>query len=103
VIEETIPETRAARFAELDAQIQAETQARPERPLPMPRRKPRRRRSTPSVPAPVRKEIARFARELIRLHRQAFMADRKLKDRASRLRDPCYRPGGDVAAPESTA
>jgi hypothetical protein len=85
VIEETLPETRAARFTELDAQIRAEAEACQNRPQPTPRRKPRRRRSTPSLPPPVRKEIARFARQLIRLHRQAFIADHKLKDRAARL------------------
>jgi hypothetical protein len=45
----------------------------------------KRARVTPPLPAAVRKEIARFARELSRNARPHFMADPKLKDRAARL------------------
>jgi hypothetical protein len=72
---------RDPRFAELNAQIQADAQARQNRP----RVKPKLRRSAPHLPAAVRKEITRLARELNRQYRALFMADLKLKDRAARL------------------
>lgn len=76
-------ETRDPRFAELDAQIQAERAARQRETAAKPKR--HRRRPGPALPATVRKEIARFARELKRGHRQLFIADPKLRDRASRF------------------
>jgi hypothetical protein len=72
-------EHRDLRFAELDAQIQAEEVARQQSRAPAPKR---RRHPGPRLSAAVRKEIARFAREL-RQHRKVFIADPKLKDRAS--------------------
>jgi len=72
----------AIRFAELDAQIDAGEASRQSRPNA--KRKPKRRRPGPRLPAAVRKEIARFAREL-RQHRKLFIADPKLKDRAVRF------------------
>jgi hypothetical protein len=47
--------------------------------------KSQRRRSTLRLPAAVRKEITKAARELNRQCRKLFMADPKLKDRAARL------------------
>jgi len=76
-------ENRDSRFAELDAQIDAVEAARQRRPDVV--RKAKRRRPSPRLPAAVRKEIARFARELRRQHREVFMGDPKLKDRASRF------------------
>jgi hypothetical protein len=75
-------ENRDPRFAELDAQIEAEQATRRQTPAPKPKR---RRRPGPRLPASVRKEIARFARELRRQHRKFFTADPKLKDRAARF------------------
>ena len=91
---------RIPRFAELDAQIQAEVQVRRNRPKAKPER---RRRSTPRLPAALRKEIARFARELTRNHRPLFKPDPKLKDRASRLLRSLLLPSGDVGALECRA
>jgi hypothetical protein len=75
-------ECRDSRFAELDAQIDADEAARQRRPDVA--RKAKRGRSGPRLPAALRKEIAHFAREL-RRHRNLFIADPKLKDRASRF------------------
>jgi hypothetical protein len=77
-----VSECHIIRFGELDAQIQAEEQARH---TPTPSKKSKRRQPTPALPAAVRKEITRLARELNRQHRSLFMADPKLKDRAARL------------------
>lgn len=74
-------EHRVPRFAELDAQLADEKKARQQGPAP---KTPRRRRSGPRLPAVVRKEITRCAREL-RQHRQLLMADPKLKDRVVRF------------------
>jgi hypothetical protein len=79
----TCNESRDLRFAELDAQIEARQAARHQRTAAA---KPKRvSRRGPRLPAAVRKEIARFARELRRQHRNLFTADPKLKDRASRF------------------
>lgn len=78
----TCNESRDPRFAELDAKIDAGEAARQQRPDVV--RKPKRRRSGPRLPAVVRKEIARFAREL-RQQWRLFLADPKLKDRAARF------------------
>jgi len=76
---------RSPRFAELDAQIQAEAEKRMQPPQSNQKRKPRRR-STPPLPAPVRKEITRIARELNRQpYRKLFTADAKLRDRVARF------------------
>lgn len=80
----TFDEIRDPRFAELDAQIkseEAECQRRPD----LVRQARRRRSPVPRLPAAVRKEIARFARELRRAHRKLFIADPKLKDRVARF------------------
>ena len=77
-------EWRDPRFTELDAQIQDEAEQRQQ--PPQRKQKPRSRpRSTPPLPALVRKEIRRAARELNRHARSYFIADPKLKDRAARL------------------
>jgi ribosomal protein L20 len=81
-VPEAIPESRAPRFAELDAQIQAETEGRQDRPQ---RKRRPRRPSTSRLPAAVRKEVTRFARGLNRQHGQQFRADPKLKDRVTRF------------------
>jgi hypothetical protein len=47
--------------------------------------RPRGRSITPPLPAAVRKEITRLARELNRQHGQLFKAEPKLKDRVARL------------------
>lgn len=71
------------RFAELDAQIEAEkaershTRAGP--------RKGERRHLKPPLPRDVRKDIVRFAIELSRKHRDLFKSDPKLKERVARL------------------
>jgi hypothetical protein len=78
----TCNEDRDPRFAELDAQIEAENANRQQQ-ATAPKSK-HRRRPGPRLPTAVRKEIARFAREL-RQHRKLFIADPKLKDRASRF------------------
>ncbi len=77
-------EWRIPRFAELDAEIQAQAEQPRNTPQCNGKREPRRR-SDVGMPAAVRKEITRVARELNRQHRNAFLADPKLKDRASRL------------------
>jgi hypothetical protein len=74
--------TRAPRFAELDTQIQIEAQKRQNRTTA--KREPLRQ-STPPLPAAVRKEITRVARQVSWQHRALFMSDPKLKDRAARL------------------
>ena len=75
-------ESRTPRFAELDAQIQAEAERRQGKQ----QRKPNpRRRSAPPLPAAVRKEIRRLARALNGQHGRLFLADPKLKDRAGRF------------------
>src|SRR5215469_12659359 len=74
-------EYRIDRFAELDAQIQAEDdQRRAAAATPK-----RRRRQEPNVPAAMCKEITQSCGLLRRKHRALFMADPKLKDRAARL------------------
>src|SRR5215831_9878958 len=75
-------ESRDPRFAELDAQIDADEAAR-HQPTRAPKPK-RRRRSGPRPPVAVRREITRCAQEL-RQHRKLFMADPKLKDRTARF------------------
>jgi len=72
-------ESRDPRFAELDAQIEAEESSRVERP-----KQPKRYRTGHRLPRDVRKEITRCAQRL-RQHRKLFMADPKLKDRAVRF------------------
>ena len=76
-------EHRDPRFAQLDAQIKAEQAVRQQKPDVG--RKARRRRPRPRLPAAVRKEIARFARELRRQHHKLFATDSKLKHRAARF------------------
>jgi hypothetical protein len=71
------------RFAELDAQIEAGEAARQVRPGLA--RKAKRRCFSPRLPAAVRKEIARFARELRKQQHKVFVTDPKLKDRAARF------------------
>jgi len=73
---------RSSRFAELDAQIRAESERHQNRPHPRP--KPRRR-SAPHLPAVLRKKITHFAFALRREHSPLFISDPKLKDRAARL------------------
>jgi hypothetical protein len=75
-------EYRDPRFAELDAQIQAAKAARQQRPAG---RERKRQRACPALPREVRKEITRFARQFKRQNRKLFIADPKLKDRASRF------------------
>ena len=92
---------RSPRFAELDAKIRAEAEQRQN--SPHPKRKPRRRSTSP-LPAAVRKEITRAARELNRQYCQLFKADPKLKDRAAGCCDLYSRPSpADVAGLELTA
>jgi hypothetical protein len=74
-------EYRGPRFAELDAQIQAEKAARQQRPAT---RKRKSQRARPPLPREVRKEIAQCAQQL-RQHRKLFIADAKLKDRVARF------------------
>jgi hypothetical protein len=78
-----LSEHRAPRFADLEVQIQGDAERRQERKHK--RKEKGRPRSTPPLPAAVRKEIARLALQLSRQHRALFMADPKLKDRAARL------------------
>jgi len=73
------PEWRSPRLAELDAQIRAESEKHQNRPQP---KQTPRRRSNP-LPAAVRNEITRFARELGRQHSRLFINDPKLKGRAA--------------------
>ena len=70
-VPDAISESRAPRFAELEAQIQAETERRQDRPQ---RKRRARRPSTSRLPAAVRKEITRLARVLNREHGQLFKA-----------------------------
>src|ERR1039458_1784401 len=79
-VPDAISEPRAPRLAELDAQIRGEAARRQGRPQRNPRR-----RSTPRLPAAVRKEVTRAARELNGRARPYFMADPKLKDRTARF------------------
>jgi len=74
-------EYRDARFAELDAQIQAE---RANLQLKPAARKRKGQRTRPALPREMRKEITRCAQQL-RQHRKLFMAHPKLRDRASRF------------------
>jgi hypothetical protein len=74
-------ESRDTRFAELDAQIEAEAESHHQR---TPSKSKRRRRSGPRLPAAVRKEITLCVRQL-RKHRTFFVEDEKLKDRAARF------------------
>lgn len=76
------PEHSIQRFAELDAQIQAQAERRHGRPK---QKHKLHRRSHAGIPAVVRKEITRLARELNRKHHQLFIVDHKLKDSAARL------------------
>jgi hypothetical protein len=76
---------RDPRFVELDARIEAVQRARTSPKPSKSKPRPRPRRSHEGIPAAVRKEITRLARELNRQHRNLFMADPKLKDRAARL------------------
>ena len=78
------PEYRAPRIAELDAQIRAQAEEDQNRPRPKRKSKPRGR-STPPLPAAVRKETTRFARGLNRRYGQPLRADPKLRDRVARL------------------
>jgi hypothetical protein len=79
-------EDRDPRFAELDIQIDAAQADRNQQTRAKPRK---HRRPSPRLPTAIRKEIVQFARELRRQHRNLFIADPKLKDRASRfLRSP---------------
>jgi hypothetical protein len=73
---------RDPRFAELDAQIDAEDATRQRRHDVA--REAKHRRRGPRLPAVVRKEITQYARQL-RQHPKLFIADPKLKDRASRF------------------
>jgi hypothetical protein len=75
-------ESREPRFAELDAQINAANEVGQLKPAAKPNS---RRPSAPRSPPPSAKGIARFARELRREHQKLFIADPKLKVRASRF------------------
>lgn len=74
-------EYRDPRFAELDARIKAQEAVRQQKATAKTKQ---RRRPGPRLPAVVRKEITQCAQQL-RQHRNLFMADPKLKDRASRF------------------
>jgi hypothetical protein len=76
------PEHRIPRFAELDAQIQAEAKQRQKRPQLQRKRSFQR---MAGIPAGIRKEIARAARELTRQHRMLFISDPRLRDSTARL------------------
>jgi hypothetical protein len=78
----TTLESRSPRLAQLDAQVPAEVERHRNR---AGRRSKPRRRSTAPLPAAVRKEIARLARELNRQHAELFTGDPKLRDRIARL------------------
>src|SRR5262245_34747562 len=75
-------ELRDSRFAELDAQIQAEKSNLQRKPAA---RKRESQRTRPPLPRQVRREITHCARKLKRQHRKLFMADPKLKERAARF------------------
>ena len=77
--ESTSSEYRDLRFAELDVLIAAKDAARMS-PKARPKHR-RKRRKAAAVPPAIRKEIARFARELKRHHKALFLGDPKLKDR----------------------
>jgi hypothetical protein len=71
---------RSPRFAELDAQIQAEDERRQN----MPRSRLNPRRQDNPLPAAVCNEITHLARELQRTHGRLFIIDPKLKVHAAR-------------------
>jgi hypothetical protein len=73
-------EYRDPRFAELDAQIKSDVPKRQKAVAST----SKVRRSSPRLPAAVRKEITRFAQQL-RQHRKLFISDPKLRDRAARF------------------
>jgi hypothetical protein len=75
-------ESRIRRPGEPDGDIHADTERRQGT---TPRQRKRQRGSHPGIPAPVRKEITRAARELNRQCRKLFLADPGLKDRAARM------------------
>ncbi len=81
VIEISHEEDRDPRFAELDAQIQAEKANLQRKP---PARKHEGHRAGPALPREVRKEITRCVQQL-RQHRKLFISDPKLRDRAARF------------------
>jgi hypothetical protein len=102
---DTAIEFRDPRFAELDAQINAEA-AEGQKTVGS---TPNRRRAGPRLPAAVRKEITRCAQQL-RQHRQLFIDDARLKDRAARFlrsvlppRRKRGRPGIDKSGLAPTA
>jgi hypothetical protein len=75
------PEFRDPRFAELDEQLQAQTANRASaKPAAQ-----KRRRSSPTIPRALLKDIVRAARELRKRHGALFIADANLRDRAARL------------------
>jgi hypothetical protein len=80
-IRDTAIESRDFRFAELDAQIEAEESSRKERPSI---KQLKRYRIGHGLPREVRQEIARCAQQ-VRKHRKLFVADPKLKDRVARF------------------
>jgi hypothetical protein len=75
-------EPRDPRFAELDAQIKADQAIQQRRTAPKAKRQ--RRQAGPRIPATVRKEVSRCARQL-RKHGKLFFADDQLKNRVARV------------------